>query len=208
MGGTFSNTGTTRVDPATRAANIRAATASTVSRLQHPQLKESLAAAAGAAQVPAPGPTNALSTLFAPQSVADCSAVMLGRAQACAARGGAALIKHEIVHLAVILETIIGVVPTGNVYAALESRGLDELYTLLRMQMFAPQMLEYLASKAHGGHGAGPTAPPPCPVYVWEPPSAIVPPPPAPEYAPLPPTPSFTFEAPAFVPPPRIKIPV
>jgi hypothetical protein len=71
---------------------------------------------------------------------------VLTRVKACAERGGSAFVKDELVHLVVLLHVLLAEKATSHAdsYARLQTRTVDELYTLARLLMYNPAVLSKL----------------------------------------------------------------
>lgn len=72
----------------------------------------------------------------------NVAAFLTGQARQYAERGGAPLLKAEVVHLIMTIRNMTHAVPiTMAAYTALMHRGADELYATLRALMYSPEFL-------------------------------------------------------------------
>ena len=90
-----------------------------------------------------------LSRLSIPHDEGTDVGRLLARAQVCAARGGAALVKAELVHLVALLQVLRE--GKGNkvldvaTYATLGHKTVEELNCLVRLLMYNPDLCGYRA---------------------------------------------------------------
>lgn len=81
----------------------------------------------------------------------DSFHAFLTRCAECAGRGGAVLIKDELVHLALLVSTFQGGTFQTSDYATLSRRGVEELYAALRLAMYHPDTLRKLNEARRDG---------------------------------------------------------
>jgi hypothetical protein len=122
MGGTLSTT------PTQRRAAVTAISAATVAKLQVPPTGD--------------GPGSALALRHPDLAL---PAPVLERARQCAGRGGAALVKDELVHLVALLQGVTSGRPVGpDTFGLLAGKSVDELLALLRLLMYNPDTVARL----------------------------------------------------------------
>lgn len=92
----------------------------------------------------------------------DALAQLHAHATTFAQRGGAALLKGELVHIIMALRLGRGETITFAMYAALMMRGADELHAVLRALMYSPEVLQPLLSAVNSS--LPPPTPTPAPV--------------------------------------------
>lgn len=129
----------TAVKSQQRSAVITALTQSTVQKLD--------ASSTGAATAR----VLLLGTGDEPGSTSDVHATLCQQARTFAQRGGAPMLKGELVHLIVFLRSLQGTPISTLVYMSLLQRGIDELYALLRALIYAPEFM-VAASSATAAH--------------------------------------------------------
>lgn len=72
---------------------------------------------------------------------------LLSRAQQCAARGGAPLVKDELVHLVALLQALrANKALDTKTYAVLGVKTVEELYCLVRLLMYNPDLCRTVSS--------------------------------------------------------------
>ncbi len=135
-------THTSQVTAKQRDATARAFTATTVKRLKAAQESQADGTPASAASS-----GMALIATNSPQASPAIPSLMLSKAMTYATRGSNPFVKEELIHLVVILQIVHNATSVAPmVYEQLSARGVDELYALLRLLMYNPQVMEHVTS--------------------------------------------------------------
>jgi hypothetical protein len=143
---------------------------------------------------------DSCTTVSAPHPVLG---TILSRAKQCAERGGAPLVKDELVHLVALLQALHAGRPLGtDAYQALAPKSVGELTCLTRLLMYNPELCMRATIPSPTAPPSAPPPPPPPPPYSFGGHSHIVP------YAhplsapPPPPPPGPSHGVPCAPPPP------
>jgi hypothetical protein len=143
MGSTSSNlaasvkSARTRLSPATRKETIAAVTQVTVSRLA-----AAIQSSTANNSDPKEDTVRSETALVVAGGDAHVTSRILDRAQTCANRGGAPLVKDELVHLVALLQSLHG---SGSglqvaTYTTLASKTMEELFCIIRLLMYNPEL--------------------------------------------------------------------